>query len=199
MPTGGKCSICSRPDADLLTEMVKNGASARHVAMKYGIHVRVFQQHLTRHAGNPIGRHRSASAGGKARGAELAKVSVLAEAQTLYNRALTYLDKAVKADSQRDARGWISEVRECLKLLGNASGELATGSAVQVNLGISVDRARQAVEIVDAVEALSPAEVADRAVAALTAYNLEYPHDARAVSPRLLTDAQGDGGDRHQG
>lgn len=155
--------------------------SARQIALRNGMHPRVLLQHFKNHRNGLVGSIRSGRRGAAVLQRLQASVSVLTEAKSLYNRTLGLLERSLASDSQREARGWIGEARECLKLLGQASGELTAGQNVTVAVGVSVERAREAVAVVDEAASLTDSELADRAMRMLEAYNMANPNDMRIV------------------
>ena len=188
------CSICLRQDVDELDQKLKDGMSVRQIAIRNGMHPRVLLEHYRAHRNGIAHAIRRGRRGAQALARATEAINVLTEAKTLYHRAVKYLDTAANADSQRDMQRWIAETRECLKLLGNASGELQSGQNVTVAVGVSVERAREAVTLVEEAQALTDAELADRAMRMLEAYNAANPNDMRTLgAPRSFAVAGGDG------
>lgn len=175
------CSICLRPDLEMLHDRVKHGDSARNVALSVGIHPRVFTQHLRRHASHPIARRRAGANGAAALKAAVAAFSVQAEARALLDRVSRVLDAAEKANSHALTLSAVREAKGLLDLVGRTTGELATPGQTTVNvaLGVSVEQAKSAVEVVELAQTLTASEVADRAESVLRMYNAENPQDAR--------------------
>lgn len=69
--------------------------------------------------------------------------------------------------------------------MGRATGEISTPGQTTVNLalGVSLERAKEAIAVVEEAEALSDGEIADRAETMLNLYNAHHPEDARTLNP----------------
>jgi hypothetical protein len=131
------------------------------------------QRHLRRSVKDAAGRRRRRHGD-----------SLLDSLLALSDRALAILTAAEKSRSHSLALQAIREARGTLELVGRTTGEISAPGQTTVNvaLGVSVERAKAAVEIVDQAEALSTTELADRAEEVLRLYNSEHPEDARIIS-----------------
>lgn len=176
-----QCSICARPDADVLLNMVKNGLSARQVALRSGLHVRVFSEHLRRHTGHPAAARRRGRLSSKLQAERMKTFTVAAEAQALLTKVSSVLDAAELAKSHSLTLQAVREAKGLLDLIGRANGELSSPGAVNIQLGVSVEQAKNAVEQVEHAQSLPPQALADRAVAFLERYNHLFPQDRRTV------------------
>lgn len=178
---GRPCSVCRRSDAEELDVMARTGMSSRSIALKNGIHPRVLSQHFKNHRGGILGHLRASKAGNAALARARESVSVLGESAALLLRVGRVLDAAEKSRSHALTLAAVREAKGLLSLIGQANGTLSQGTQVTVAVGVSVDRARAAVELVDAAEGISECELADRAVSMLRLYNASHPGDERVI------------------
>src|SRR5262249_35381911 len=120
--------------------------------------------------------------------------SLLDSLLALSDRAMAILTAAEASKSHTVALQAIREARGTLELVGRATGEISAPGQTTVNLalGVSVEKAREAVQLVDEAAMLTDRQVADRAQACLEAYNGANPDDMRMVGPRPLP-GRGDG------
>jgi hypothetical protein len=176
---GRLCSICQRPDAQEINgKLARKEVSARALANALGVHVRVMQHHAQRHLGRSV---RDAAGRRRRRQGD----SLLDSLRELSNRALAILTAAEASRSHSLALQAIREARGTLELVGRATGEISTPGQTTVNvaLGVSLERAKAAVEVVGQAEALTDSELADRAEAVLRIYNSQHSEDARILGP----------------
>ena len=177
------CKVCLRPDKDILLETVKNGSSVRALAMRHDIHPRVLQYHFDRHVNGSLGMSRGGRASAKLKAKLIEDISVSAEAKSLLQRVNKVLVAAEDASSHSVTLAAVREAKGLLELLGRINGELQTpGITVNLGVGVTIDRAKEAVAVVQEAESLTAEGLADRAEAMLNLYNAEHPQDQRIVS-----------------
>ena len=161
--------------------MLRTGASSRSIAQKRGIHPRLLSEHFKKHRNGLSAHLRAAKAGNKALARSRASISVLSESAGLLDRVRRILSNAEKEGSHALALSAVREAKGLLDLIGRATGELTQGQQITVAVGVNVERARAAVELVDAAEGISECELADRAVSMLRLYNASHPDDERVI------------------
>ena len=163
--------------------MLTTGVSARQIALRHGLHPRVLSQHFQRHRHGLAGHIRAGTRGTQALAKARQQLSVLGESAALLARVHRVLEDAEKSGSHVLTLAAVREAKGLLDLIGRASGELTSGQQVTVAVGVNVERARSAVELVDAAESLSECELADRACEVLRLYNASHSEDQRTVLP----------------
>ena len=174
------CKICQRTDVEELDSMLRAGQSCRQIALRRDINPRVLLQHFKRHRNGLNVKLRRAKASHAVAKALSDKVSVLAESHALLERVRRVLAHAEADGSHRLTLEAVREAKGLLDTIGRANGELSPqGNAVVVQVGVSVERAKAAVELVDEAATLTDAQIADRAEAALRMYDSSNPHDRR--------------------
>jgi hypothetical protein len=186
---GRLCSVCQRPDAvEIDGKLARKEISARALAHSLGIHVRVMQHHAQRHLKRAV-----KDAAGRRRRRQ--GDSLLDSLRPLVDRALAILEAAEASRSHSLALQAIREVRSTLELVGRTTGELSPPGQTTINLalGVSVERAREAVRIMDEAETLTDAQIVDRAVVVIEAWNASNPNDMRIVGRAPLRLSAGDG------
>ena len=182
------CSICIRPDAEDLLQARKNGASSLSIAKRHGLHPRLLQQHFAKHTNGRLAKSIGGRKGVAALDAIRVKIDTHAEAHATHQRIARLLDDAITTvgsghldkDSHGVVQGYLKELRGSLEMLARLNGELQTSGTTIVNqIGVRIEQAKEAVEIVSEANDMSEGEQARACASFLRTYNALHPEDAQ--------------------
>ncbi len=154
------CTICRHAKRDEIEAFFIERRPFRHIAAQHKVSTSALVRHFDDHLPAALVEAKAA--------ADVAHAdTILAQVQTLRDRALKILDTAEKEKDLRTALGAIREARGCLELLGKLAGELQ--DAPTVNVFVSAEWLEIQAVILGALEPHADARfaVAD----ALTALN----------------------------
>jgi hypothetical protein len=96
----------------------------------------------------------------------------------LHREALENLRLARASASLDAANGAVGAATRAVELAAKLTGELAPAGGVTVNLGVRIDQARAAVDIVRDANSIAPREVVERALRVCRAWNAANPDQA---------------------
>jgi hypothetical protein len=125
MKTGNKCEVCTHPDKTTIEERMLSGVSVRKLADEFNIGRMSVQRHRQNHLPH-----------------ELIKSKKLQEMKTaddlvsriegLYEKAIHLITIAEQDKKYQPAVSAIKEARSSLELLAKISGELKTGTTINL-------------------------------------------------------------------
>ena len=114
-----RCSVCKHSNRAEIDQLLVAGESLRSVADRFGLHYSSLSRHK-RHISQQIGKVRALQEFSELQQGK----SILQQIEDLHTRALDLLVKAENAGDIRTAIQAIRESRNCLELLGKATGQL---------------------------------------------------------------------------
>lgn len=117
------CSICTHPNRDALDREIVSGQPMGGIARRHAVGPDALQRHKVNHL-SPAIRRVQAQRGGR----------LLNRVERLIERTEAILTAAEESGRVSVALQAVREMRELLRLLGNASGELDDKPSVTVNL-----------------------------------------------------------------
>ncbi len=119
------CTICRHAEREAIDSALVERQPFRHIAAQHKVSTSALVRHFDDHLPPALVAATAA--------AEVAHAdTILAQVQTLRDRALGILDSAEECKDLRTALGAIREARGCLELLGKLAGELQDAPAVNV-------------------------------------------------------------------
>ncbi len=186
------CTVCRHPDRPAIDADLVSGALRRELARRFGLSATSVGRHADAHLPQLMARAAEAE---QERGARLLERA---------ERLVTDLEvMAGRAKAGGDSDGFLRVVRELrptIELLGRATGELAAGGvtvlvAIEQQLGVSLEVARQAVELHRSVVGIDEAAMVETCRKALEARGYRMlspgsevatagcPRDGESVTP----------------
>lgn len=168
------CTVCSHGERQAIDKALVAGDSYRVVAGRFGLVPSSVQRHQNTHlvaamakavaAAEVVAVEHGTDLASQARSGRDVALSLLADAQDILTAAKASRDLDVALDAIRTGAVALREARAHVELLGKATGELRTGTTVQVAVVQSPDwhALRDAL-----VDALVPHEAALRDVMAV--------------------------------
>ena len=155
--------------------MALSGISASQLARENGIHYKSIVRHMKVCAKRDLAKaadSRNLKAGN----------SFLDEVMLCHEQACKILVQAKDAGSLDVACSAIGQALRALEMRGKATGEMPSGGTnVNVMLGVRVDVAQRAVEVVREASSAEPRDVVERARRVLVAWNATHPDEAVRV------------------
>ncbi len=153
---GRDCKVCSHEDRNVIDQRLISGTPTRQIADEFGIG----RESVNRHKNN----HLPAELLKSKKLAEItAADSLIVRVEGLYDKALTLLNKAEIDGKWTAATGAIKEARSSLELIAKISGELKTGTTINLTYSPQWTELRQVL-----ITTLEPyPEIRDRVVLAL--------------------------------
>ncbi len=126
------CTTCTHPEREAIDEALTQGLSMRRIAFRHGMSPNAIKRHRDRHLSPAL-------AAVAAERKQAHERSLLERIEDLTNRAERILDQAEQSGKVSVALSAIREMRELLRLLGAATGELDDKPQVTVNLMASTE------------------------------------------------------------
>jgi hypothetical protein len=160
MKKGQKCTVCTHEDVNLINERLISGLSVRKIAEEFDLDRMAVQRHRTNHLPHELVKSK------KLQEMEAAD-SLIERIEGLYSKAIELITIAEQDKKYAPAVGAIKEARSSLELLAKISGELKTGTVVNITYSNQwVDLRRVLINVLEpypeiatkVVEALEEAE-----------------------------------------
>ena len=146
-----KCTICGHSKRTAIDKALVERCAFRTIADRYGVSKTALIRHHDDHLPAALVKAQEA--------ADVADANtILADVQTLRDRALTILDTAEEDGKLHTALAAVREVRGCLELLGRLAGKLQDQPTI--NLHISTEWLKIQAIVLTALEAHPEARVA---------------------------------------
>jgi hypothetical protein len=156
MKQGQKCSVCTHPDVNLINERMLTGVSVRAIAEEFDIGRMAVQRHRHNHLPHELVKSKKLQ--------EMAAADdLVTRIESLYEKAIHLITIAEKDKKYQPAVSAIKEARSSLELLAKISGELKTGTTI--NLTYSPQWVNLRAVLVDTLHEYP--EVCSKVVAAL--------------------------------
>ena len=153
---GKKCTVCEHADVQLINERMLSGVSIRKIADEFSLGRQSVQRHRHNHLPHELVKSK--------RLAEIeAADSLIDRIEDLYSKALEIMHLAEKDGKYQPAVSAIQQARASLELLAKISGELRTGTTI--NLTYSPQWVQLRAVLVDTLQEYP--EVCTRVVKAL--------------------------------
>ncbi len=122
---GRDCKVCAHEDKNIIDQRLISGTPTRTIADEFGIGRESVNRHKKNHL--PVELLKSKKL------AEISAADELIErVEGLFNKALLLLDKAEADGKYSAAASAIKEARSSLELIGKISGELKSGTVVNL-------------------------------------------------------------------
>ncbi len=167
MKPGAKCAVCTHPDRDLINQRMLSGASIRAIAEEFDIGRMAVQRHRQNHLPHELVKSK------KLKEMEAAD-ELVTRIEGLYSKAIELISLAQKDKKYAPAVAAVKEARASLELLAKISGELKTGTVVNLTYSPQWTDLRQVLvntlepypeisgRVVDALEEAEKVEVIDQ-------------------------------------
>lgn len=128
MKSGPKCEVCTHPDKNVIEERMLTGVSVRKIADEFDIGRMSVQRHRHNHLPHSLVKSKKLQ--------EMqAADDLVTRIESLYEKAIEIIRLAQQDKKYQPAVSAIKEARSSLELLAKISGELRTGT--QINLTYS--------------------------------------------------------------
>lgn len=181
-----RCKLCQwardpehgrQDDVDAIDRMIVRGIPYRKIASRFaGVAPHNVQAHI-KHVQQRI-------VASETRKSSIADDGLLAEQQAWMDQVKDFLERASKANDLKACKGFIDNATGLMELKGKLTGRLSAGGTnVLVQMGVSLESAKSAVELRDTVGTLPPHETAQRAASYLRRWNDAHPDKAIYVAP----------------
>ena len=122
---GKKCTICDHPDVQLINDRMLSGSSIRKIADEFSLGRQSVQRHRHNHLPHELVKSK--------RLAEIeAADSLIDRIESLYDKAIHIMNLAEKDGKYQPAVSAIQQARASLELLAKISGELKTGTTINL-------------------------------------------------------------------
>jgi len=122
---GKKCSVCQHPDVQLINERMLTGVSIRKIAEEFNLGRESVQRHRHNHLPHELVKSKKM--------AELnAADSLIERIENLYAQAIRVMELAERDGKYAPAVSAIQQARSSLELLAKISGELKTGTTINL-------------------------------------------------------------------
>ncbi len=153
---GRDCNVCSHEDRNIIDQRLITGTPTRQIAAEFGLGRESVNRHKKNHLPAELLKSKKL--------AEItAADSLICRVEGLYDKALTLLNKAEVDGKWTAATGAIKEARSSLELIAKISGELKTGTTINLTYSPQWTELRQVL-----ITTLEPyPEIRDRVVLAL--------------------------------
>jgi hypothetical protein len=125
MKKGQKCTVCTHEDVNLINERMVSGLSVRKIAEEFDLDRMAVQRHRTNHLPHSLVKSKKLD--------EMeAADSLIERIESLYSKAIELITIAEQDKKYAPAVAAIKEARSSLELLARISGELRTGTTVNI-------------------------------------------------------------------
>jgi hypothetical protein len=164
------CTVCTSPDRSRIEQSLAAGFPIARIAADRGLSRRSIQRHIERHL-------RPGAKDAAKRHAAKAGESVLERVQRRGAQADEIVTEARSKGALDAANGAIGQGLRADELAGRITGEVPTGGGVTVinQLGVRIDEAKRAVEVMQDAQSVAPREVVERALRVCRAWNAANP------------------------
>jgi hypothetical protein len=122
---GQKCSVCSHPDVQLINERMLSGVSVRKIAEEFSLGRESVQRHRHNHLPHELVKSKKMAE-------MVAADSLIDRIEGLYDKAISIMELAEKDKKYQPAVSAIQQARSSLELLAKISGELRTGTTINL-------------------------------------------------------------------
>lgn len=123
--TGDRCTVCDHPDVQLINDRMVTGSSIRKIAEEFSLGRESVRRHRHNHLPKELLKSK--------RMAEIvAADDLVTRIESLYEKAVEIIKVAQKDKKYAPAVSAIKEARSSLELLAKISGELRTGTTVNL-------------------------------------------------------------------
>lgn len=122
---GKKCSVCTHPDVQLINERMLSGVSVRKIAEEFNLGRESVQRHRHNHLPHELVKSRKIAE-------MVAADSLIDRIEGLYDKAIKIMELAEKDGKYQPAVSAIQQARSSLELLAKISGELKTGTTINL-------------------------------------------------------------------
>ncbi len=147
-----RCKTCTHKEVDVINARLIAGVAVRKVAEEFGLNEKGVQNHRQKHLPKIMVKAQELQD-------EEAADGMLAQVHSLYDKALSLVEKAERDGKWAASTGAIKEARSCLELTSKLVGLLKSGTTVNITYNQQFIETRTRI-----VEALRPYPEAREAV-----------------------------------